>query len=211
MAVNKVVYAGDTLIDLTGDTVTAETLTAGHTAHGKDGTPIAGVNPYAKAATDAEVAAQESLLDQAIAALQGKAAGGGGTDSGLPSGVSAIASGVYKPTSDNSSDVDIEHNLGVKPDFCWWMLEDDVSSDVRTSTNVAGCIIEKAAIYSTASTTIYNAHYFIVGYNASSTLARTASTMQDSLLTETTCCIKATTAYRLKAGCTYRWVCGVLG
>lgn len=42
MAANKVIYAGTTLIDLTGDTVTAETLLTGRTAHKADGTIIAG-------------------------------------------------------------------------------------------------------------------------------------------------------------------------
>lgn len=37
MAVNKVVYGGKTLIDLTGDTVTTDKLLKGITAHGKDG------------------------------------------------------------------------------------------------------------------------------------------------------------------------------
>lgn len=42
MAVNKVEYCGTTLIDLTADTVTAETLAEGVTAHGADGEPIIG-------------------------------------------------------------------------------------------------------------------------------------------------------------------------
>lgn len=42
MAVNKVVYSGDTLIDLTNDTVTADTLSEGVTAHGADGRQITG-------------------------------------------------------------------------------------------------------------------------------------------------------------------------
>lgn len=42
MAVNKVVYCGETLIDLTEDTVTAETLTKGITAHDKTGATIVG-------------------------------------------------------------------------------------------------------------------------------------------------------------------------
>lgn len=46
MAVNRVDYGGNTLIDLTADTVTAETLLQGHTAHGKDGEMIIGaLNP----------------------------------------------------------------------------------------------------------------------------------------------------------------------
>lgn len=42
MAINKVEYAGETLIDLTGDTVTSETLAEGVTAHDKSGALITG-------------------------------------------------------------------------------------------------------------------------------------------------------------------------
>ena len=43
MAVNKVIYGGETLIDLSGDTVAADKLLAGYTAHGADGTAINGM------------------------------------------------------------------------------------------------------------------------------------------------------------------------
>lgn len=39
---NKVVYGGDTLIDLSDDTVTAETLMSGVTAHLASGAPVTG-------------------------------------------------------------------------------------------------------------------------------------------------------------------------
>ena len=42
MAINKVVYDGDVLIDLTSDTVTAKALKKGYTAHGADGELITG-------------------------------------------------------------------------------------------------------------------------------------------------------------------------
>ena len=42
MAINKVIYGGGTLIDLTTDTVTAETLKTGVTAHDKAGNQITG-------------------------------------------------------------------------------------------------------------------------------------------------------------------------
>lgn len=42
--VNKVVYGGETLIDLTGDTVTADQLHAGYTAHDKSGAAITGTD-----------------------------------------------------------------------------------------------------------------------------------------------------------------------
>lgn len=42
MAVNKVIFGTDTLIDLTSDTVTPDKLFSGVTAHKKDGTKITG-------------------------------------------------------------------------------------------------------------------------------------------------------------------------
>lgn len=42
MGVNKVIYAGTTLVDLTADTVTPETLAEGVTAHNAAGEPIIG-------------------------------------------------------------------------------------------------------------------------------------------------------------------------
>lgn len=42
MAVSKVVYAGETLVDLTSDTVTENALRQGYTAHDKAGNPVTG-------------------------------------------------------------------------------------------------------------------------------------------------------------------------
>lgn len=42
MSVNKVVYGGQTLVDLTSDTVTPETLASGVTAHNAKGEVITG-------------------------------------------------------------------------------------------------------------------------------------------------------------------------
>ena len=46
MAINKVIYGGETLIDLTGDTVTADKILSGFTAHDKRGEPITGTCEY---------------------------------------------------------------------------------------------------------------------------------------------------------------------
>ena len=43
MAVSKVAFGGRTLMDLTGDSVTAETLAEGATAHDAAGNPIQGL------------------------------------------------------------------------------------------------------------------------------------------------------------------------
>lgn len=53
MAVNKIIYNGETLVDLTSDTVTADDLAAGVTATGADGRPVIGLLP--KVAIDSEL------------------------------------------------------------------------------------------------------------------------------------------------------------
>ena len=60
MAISKVIYGGETLIDLTGDTVVANKLLKGYKAHGADGEPITGTcdfdaNTQDATATDAEI------------------------------------------------------------------------------------------------------------------------------------------------------------
>ena len=44
MAVNKVVYGGNTLLDLTADTIVASALLSGYTAHDKSGAAITGAH-----------------------------------------------------------------------------------------------------------------------------------------------------------------------
>lgn len=53
MSINKVVYGGKTLIDLTGDTVTADKLLSGITAHGKDGELVTGTCAFDVNSNDA--------------------------------------------------------------------------------------------------------------------------------------------------------------
>jgi hypothetical protein len=75
MAVNKVIYGTTVLVDLTQDSVTADALVEGKTAHGADGEPITGTNPYAKAETDATVNEQADLIERIKTALARKESG----------------------------------------------------------------------------------------------------------------------------------------
>lgn len=59
--VNKVVYDGNTLIDLTSDTVAAGYLLAPYTAHDKSGAPITGTCTYDSNTTSANASAGEIL------------------------------------------------------------------------------------------------------------------------------------------------------
>lgn len=73
MAVNKVIYGGNTLVDLTGDTVTAADLAEGVKATGADGKPIVGLLP--KVTIDSQLSASSTnpVQNRVIkAALDGK-------------------------------------------------------------------------------------------------------------------------------------------
>lgn len=61
MAKNKIIYGGEVLIDLTGDTVTASDLKSGVTAHDRSGAVITGTNTFDADTTDANAAAAEIL------------------------------------------------------------------------------------------------------------------------------------------------------
>lgn len=58
---NKVILGGQTLIDLTSDTVTEQTLLVGSTAHKADGSVIEGACTYDSDTTDASAGAAEIL------------------------------------------------------------------------------------------------------------------------------------------------------
>lgn len=61
MAYNKVIYGGKTLMDLTGDTVTSDTLLSGATAHNMAGVAIEGSCTFDSDTSDATAKAAEIL------------------------------------------------------------------------------------------------------------------------------------------------------
>ena len=76
MAVNKVVYDGATLVDLTSDTVTADNLAAGVKATGADGKPIVGLLPMvtidAELSDASENPVQNKVINAAFSGLGAK-------------------------------------------------------------------------------------------------------------------------------------------
>lgn len=64
MAINKVIYGGNTLIDLTADTVTKDKLIRGTTAHDKSGAVIEGTCDFDVNSSDATAAVAEILKDK---------------------------------------------------------------------------------------------------------------------------------------------------
>ena len=73
--VNKVVYGGTVLIDLTGDTVTADKVLTGYTAHDKSGATITGTCDYDVNSEDATVAVAEMLTGKTAYARGSKITG----------------------------------------------------------------------------------------------------------------------------------------
>lgn len=58
---NKIIFGGQTLIDLTADTVDAAHLSYGYTAHDKSGAPITGTNTFDADTSDANAVASQIL------------------------------------------------------------------------------------------------------------------------------------------------------
>lgn len=94
MANSKIVYFGEVLIDLTGDTVTAAKLLAGATAHGPDGEPIAGACTYDADTQDA-TAADTEILSGKTAYVKGTKKGGTMKNNGAVTGTITTKDGTY--------------------------------------------------------------------------------------------------------------------
>ena len=91
---SKVIFNGDVLMDLTGDTVTADNLLKGITAHGKDGAPITGTCDWDAATGDATAAAAE-ILSGKTAYVKGKRITGTMPNRGAVTGKITTKTGAY--------------------------------------------------------------------------------------------------------------------
>lgn len=113
---SKVIINGQTIIDLTGDTVDASHLLIGYTAHDKTGTPVEGTCDYDANTQDATAAAAE-ILSGKIAYVKGSRVEGTMTNNG---GVEGTISDVNTPYSipqgyhDGSGTVSIDESESAK-------------------------------------------------------------------------------------------------
>lgn len=92
--ISKVVYGGDVLIDLTADTVKADKLLKGYTAHGADGETVAGTctfdaNTQDATATEAEILAGKTAYNKGVK-VTGKM-----PNNGAVNGTISTKAGVY--------------------------------------------------------------------------------------------------------------------
>lgn len=89
--INKVIYGGQTLIDLTGDTVIPSGVALGLIFHDKSGATLTGSNTYDADTSDADAAAAEILLNK-TAYVNGNKLTGTMPDNGAVSGsISSVA------------------------------------------------------------------------------------------------------------------------
>lgn len=89
--VNKVVFGGQTLIDLTGDTVTADKLAKDIIAHDKSGATIVGTNTYDADTSDADASAAEILLNKTAYVNGNKLTGTMPNNGAVAGTISAVA------------------------------------------------------------------------------------------------------------------------
>jgi len=94
MAINKVIYGGETLIDLTGDTVDAAHLLLNYTAHDKSGAVIVGANTF-DSDTSEDTAAVAEILAGKTAHARGAALTGTMPNNGAVSGTISTKAGQY--------------------------------------------------------------------------------------------------------------------
>lgn len=94
MAINKVIYGGNTLIDLTGDTITPDKLAKDVTAHDASGEVITGTNTYDADTQDATAAAAE-ILNSKTAYVRGSRVTGSMKNNGAVAGTISSKDGTY--------------------------------------------------------------------------------------------------------------------
>ncbi len=107
--VNKVVFGGETLIDLTGDTVTADKLLSGVKAHDKSGAVITGACAYNADTSDATAGTAEILKGKTAYVTGSKVTGTMPNNQAVTGEISDLKTPYTIPTGfhDGSGKVDI--------------------------------------------------------------------------------------------------------
>lgn len=94
MAINKVIYGGNTLIDITDTTATASNVASGLYFYGRDGVKTAGTNTYDSDTSDATMSADELLYGE-IGYANGNKITGAMPNRGTVTGTISTKAGEY--------------------------------------------------------------------------------------------------------------------
>ena len=115
-AISKVVFGGNTLIDLTQDTVVADKLLQGYTAHGADGNVVTGTCTYDSNTQDATASDSEILVGK-TAYVKGSKKTGTMPNNGAVAGAITTVDGQYtipQGYHDGAGKVQIDSNEQAK-------------------------------------------------------------------------------------------------
>ena len=114
--ISKIIYGGKVLIDLTQDTVVAEKLLAGYTAHGANGEIITGTCTFDSDTQDATVTASEILAGKTAYAKGTKVTGEMANNGAVAGTISTVAGEYTIPQGyhDGSGKVAIDTNEQAK-------------------------------------------------------------------------------------------------
>lgn len=129
----------------------------------------------------------------------------------LPERITALTTGEYIPSSDITGPTEIQHNLGVSPNFFLWFMADN--SPVNPITNVAiygGVIKRHTEVDGSVKNELL---WFSNGLNSSSSFGGTQGRVSNTTtyyLTDTEVRIGTNSTYAIKSGCKYYWVCGAI-
>ena len=114
--ISKIIYGGKVLIDLTQDTVVAEKLLNGYTAHGANGEIITGTCTFDSDTQDATVTASEILVGKTAYAKGAKVIGEMANNGAVAGTISTVAGEYTIPQGyhDGSGKVAIDTNEQAK-------------------------------------------------------------------------------------------------
>lgn len=116
MAINKVVYGSNTLIDLTADTVTADKILKGYKAHAASGEQIEGTSTFDADTQDATATADEILAGETAYNKGNKVVGTMKNNGGVAGKITTKAEAYSVPQGyhDGSGKVSIDANEQAK-------------------------------------------------------------------------------------------------
>ena len=149
-----------------------------------------------------EVNTQADLITQIKTVLATKAAGG----VGLPTGITALASGTFTTATDLSASFTIAHGLDATPNFFAIFAEEN---PVNYEDYYRYIVAQFGLAQEFASTSVW---FKIFRYGTASGFSQTVSTSSSLryFSTDTDFTVYASSSNKIKAGVTYRWIVGVV-